>query len=512
MNSSTNKVAVATTSQLAADAAREIAELGGNAVDCGIAAAMCSINTQPGVCALAGSAFVTLWLPDAEPLTIDGNVAVPGKGRCDPAPRAERVAMEYGGGIETLVGASSVAVPGTLAALYLASERYGRIAWRDVMAPSVRAAREGFPLATACHYYLGYAGDVIYGRSADGHSALHYPDGSLRAAGSKIVVPHLADCLDTIAREGQSAFYGGDVGQQIAEHVQANGGLLTMDDLTSYEPAVHPALRVDMGEWQIATNPPPAIGGVNLAAMLHCFGTDSLLQWDDDALLRLIQSQAAVMRYRQSHLDTADDIEEPARRMLELASTDLLLSKWASGSTVHTSAVDDQGAACAVTASSGYGSGEIAPGTGIWLNNCLGELELNRHGLDASPPGRRLPSNMAPGCARSGTSVLALGSPGADRITTALHQFLVNFVQLGLELDEAVAHPRLHLKIDESGDELAVEPGIELPDLDIDVRHYDALSMYFGGVVATLYSQDEGFVAAADPRREGGTYIGPELP
>ncbi len=510
MSSLHNKVAVATTSQLAANAAREVAELGGNAVDCGIAASMCSINTQPGVCALAGSAFVTIWPPDGEPVTIDGNVAVPGKGTADVTPRVERVALEYGGGIETLVGASSVAVPGTLAALFLASERFGRLPWRDLLAPSVRAAKDGFPLAAACHYYLGFAGDVIYGRSADGHQALHHADGSLRESGSTIVVPHLADCLEAIANEGQSIFYEGEVGQRIVDHIGANGGSLSMEDLESYRAAVLPALRVDVGEWQIATNPPPAIGGVNLAAMLHCFGTGKLSAWDDQSLLRLIRSQEAVMRYRQANLDSAEDVSEPARRLLDMATADLLISKWSSGSTVHTSAVDDRGTACAITASSGYGSGEMAPGTGIWLNNCLGELELNRQGLDAGPPGRRLPSNMAPGCARSGSSVLALGSPGADRITTALHQFLVNFMQLGLELDEAVAHPRLHLKIDDNGDELAVEPGIKLPEVDVDIRRYDDISMYFGGVVAAVHDRDEGFGAAADPRREGGTYIGPE--
>ena len=167
-----NKVAVATTSGIAADAATEIAELGGNAVDCGIAASMCSINTQPGVCALAGSAYVSVWDDGGNPITIDGNVAVPGLGL--PAgfsPKIESVTIEYGGGITTLVGASSVAVPGTLAALYLAAERYGRLPWHELMQPSIRAARDGFPLAGACHYYLGYAGDVIYSRSDDGHGA-----------------------------------------------------------------------------------------------------------------------------------------------------------------------------------------------------------------------------------------------------------------------------------------------------------------------------------------------------
>ena len=102
-----SRVAVATTSQLAADAAAEIADAGGNAVDCAIAAAMLSINTEPGVCALAGSAYVTIWPASGDPITIDGNVAVPGSGlRADFSPVAESVYMEYGGGIETLAGAA----------------------------------------------------------------------------------------------------------------------------------------------------------------------------------------------------------------------------------------------------------------------------------------------------------------------------------------------------------------------------------------------------------------------
>ena len=145
-------------------------------------------------------------------------------------------------------------------------------------------------------------------------------------------------------------------------------------------------------------------------------------------------------------------------------------------------------------------------GTGLWLNNCLGELELNRHGLEAGPPGKRLPSNMAPGCARSPGKVLAFGSPGADRITTALHQFLVNFLQRDLDLDTAVALPRIHLKIDSETKDVAYEPGIDMPDLQCSTTCFDEISMYFGGVVAAL-NDNGGFEVAADPRREGGTVI-----
>ena len=510
MSPAGKRIAVATTSPLAADAAAEIAEAGGNAVDCGIAAAMCSINTQPGVCALAGSAFVTIWVDGGQPVTIDGNVAVPGIGADESGPPpAESVELAYGGGVKTLVGASSVAVPGTLAALHIASRRYGRLPWKRIMQPSIRAVRNRFPLPAACHYFLGYAGDVIYGRSTDGHGALHDDKGDLLPVGTSIFVPHLADSLEAIAEEGEDVFYRGEIGRRISDHVRARGGTLTMADLDAYRPDIRPSLIVNMRNWTIATNPPPAIGGANLAAMLLTFGTGAINAWSGEEITRLIQTQRAVMRYRLAHLDLADDVDRSASEMLELAYRGEMISSWSSAATVHTSAVGADGSACAITASSGYGSGEMPAETGMWLNNCLGELELNLHGLDAGPAGKRLPSNMAPGIARSSETVMAMGSPGADRITTALHQFLVNFLQYSLPLEKAVAHPRMHLRIDGDNQDLAVEPGFELPALDIGVTEFPDISMYFGGVVAALARRNGELEAAADPRREGGTCIGP---
>ncbi len=510
MNAIKNSVAVATTSELAASAAEEIAALGGNAVDCGIAASMCSINTQPGVCALAGSAFVTVWRDGDEPVTIDGNVAVPGIGRQDKiAPRAEAVQLAYGGGIETVVGAASVAVPGLLAALHLASRHYGSIPWHVLMAPSIRAAREGFPLAAACHYFLGYAGDSIYGRSADGHGALHDREGKLLPRKSTIVVPHLADSLQAIADEGERVFYSGDIGRRIVEHIQDQGGLLTAEDLSTYRAEVRPCLTTQVGNWTLATNPPPAIGGASLVAMLLTFGTQAFKEWTNDRMLRLIKTQEAIMRYRYQHLDRAEDVGDPLAALLRSAGGNDMISRYASAATVHTSAVDTARLACSITASSGYGSGEMAPRTGIWLNNCLGELELNRFGLDAGPPGKRLPSNMAPSAARSGDALLAMGTPGADRITTASHQFILNFMQRGLDLHDAVAHPRLHLKIDDQTAVVAVEPGFDIPDSGYELSRYEEISMYFGGVAAALVDAKSNLQAAADPRREGGTFAAP---
>jgi gamma-glutamyltranspeptidase/glutathione hydrolase len=240
--------------------------------------------------------------------------------------------------------------------------------------------------------------------------------------------------------------------------------------------------------------------------MLLAFAERPTTRWDPESLAFLVAVQNAVLSYRRDKLNLSDDMPRAAAALLDLARSGDLLSAGMSGATVHTSAVDATGLCCAITASSGYGSGEMPAGTGLWLNNCLGELELNRRGLDAGPPGRRLPSNMAPSAARAGDCVLAIGSPGADRITTALHQFLINYIQLGLGLADAVAHPRLHLEVGDGTANIAVEPGLELPECGFSVTRYPEIGMYFGGVAATSYDPESGFAAAADPRREGGTF------
>jgi gamma-glutamyltranspeptidase/glutathione hydrolase len=503
------KVAIATTSQLAAEAASEVASHGGNAVDCALAAALFTMNTQPGVCALGGGAFVTVWNPDAPPVTIDGNVAVPGRGlkESERGGGASAVTVAYGGGIETLAGPGSVAVPGSLAAIERAWKLFGSARWQDLFAPTITATRNGFPLPAACHYYLGYSGECIFSRSDDGFFSVHRDDRSRKEVGSLIKVPHLADSLEAIATEGARVFYEGELAQTISRHVLDGGGALTFEDLQHYEAIERPSLSVDIGNWTIASTPPPAVGGAVLGAMLHACANMPHREWNRDALSQLITVQRAALDFRRHRLDLADDVGAEAARLLELARNGQLLSRWTSASTVHTSAVDGNGIACAVTASSGYGSGEMPPGTGLWLNNCLGELELNRRGLDAGPPSVRLPSNMAPSIARKKGTVLAVGSPGADRITTALHQFLVNVLQLGMSIEEAIAHPRLHVDTSGEEDRLMAEPGLDLPEVDLPVTISPDINMYFGGIGATLVDRKNGFQVASDPRREGGTLV-----
>jgi len=316
----------------------------------------------------------------------------------------------------------------------------------------------------------------------------------------------LPDSLELIAREGARAFYEGDLAIAMAAHCREGDGMLTREDLRNYRAIEREPLVADIGDWHLASNPPPAVGGAMLTAMLLAFGGHDTKQWDSETLERLIETQRACLDFRQSCLDLADDVSPDALRLIDDARSGRLLSRWTSASTVHTSVVDDRGTGCAITASSGYGSGEMPAGTGLWLNNCLGEIELNRRGLDAGPVGARLPSNMAPSVARREGAVLAVGSPGADRITTAMQQFLINYLQFGMPLDAAIAHPRVH--VDTSGDvpQLKAESGLDLPAVDLPTSIFPELSMYFGGVGVAVFDAMNGFDVAADPRREGGVY------
>jgi gamma-glutamyltranspeptidase/glutathione hydrolase len=503
------RVAIATTTANAAEAARSVAEAGGNAVDCALATAIMSVNSEPGVCALAGGGYVTIWAPGDEPVTIDGNHAVPGLGLRDDERGQGKTSvwLDYGGGIETVVGTGSVAIPGTLAAFERAWRHYGSLDWRELFRPTIEATRDGFPLSAACHYYLGYSGDLIFGRSRDGYRALHDDDGRLVDHGSLIRVPHLADTLDAIADEGADLFYKGELARIISGHVRDGGGALTLDDLAHYEALERPALVADIGSWHIATNPPPAVGGAVLTAMLLACGDLRADDWHAESLSRLVRVQQACLDFRRDRLDISDDVPGDAAELIRHARDGRLLSQWASSSTVHTSAVDDSGMACAVTASSGYGSGEMPERTGLWLNNALGEIELNRREAETREPGARLPSNMAPTVARGDGAVLAIGSPGADRITTAIHQVLTNLLQFEMPLREAIEHPRLHVDTSGEKDQLRAEPGLELPDVDLPVYKFPGLNMYFGGVSVASFDEQRGFEVCADSRRESGVFI-----
>ena len=363
----------------------------------------------------------------------------------------------------------------------------------------------GFPLSNASAEYLAYSHDVVFGWDPPSYDILHHADGTHLRAGEIVRIPHLADSLRAIADEGVDVLYHGDLGAAIAAAVAAQGGLLTRGDLVAYEPIVRVPTHFDLGGWEVFTNPPPALGGASMAAITMLAAHRGFSDWTAEHIPILVRAQRDVLAYRGNVLAESDDVERDAARLLDAAEAGDLHRLNSSPSTTHTSTGDTDGNGCAITVSAGYCSGAMPAGTGFYLNNCLGEMELHPAGYHGLAPGTRLTSNMAPTVARRNDSTLALGSPGASRITTAVSTVLLNFLLVGMSLSDAVDHPRVHTEVFEGRPTIAFEPGIPVEAIDgLDVRRFPDLSMYFGGVQAVITDPATGLFACADPRRVGG--------
>ncbi|PKH44293.1 gamma-glutamyltranspeptidase / glutathione hydrolase [Nocardioides alpinus] len=480
-------LAVAAPNPAAADAAEQVARAGGSAVDAAIAAALVAMVNEVGLVSLSSGGFVTVQPAAGSAYAVDGWVDRPGRGRvADAAVNTWDVSTAYGGGVTITIGPGSVATHGSLSAFGEAHARDGRLPWRELVAPAIDVARGGFRLGSASRFYLDHVHESVFGWDPESHRALHDEDGRLR--GDHVVVADLAATLEVIAGDGPRALHQGDLAALVAKDVQERGGLLGAADLAAYTAVVRAPLTTRVGSWSLATTPPPSVGGVVVASMLRLLDGRPRSGWDADDVAHLVRVQRAVLGHRREVLETAADLDAASRAWLDRVDADHR-AVLESGSTAHVSVTDADGAACSLTVSSGYGAGMIASGTGIWLNNCLGEQELNPPGRHV-PPGSRLLSNMAPTVGRHDDgSTLAIGSPGADRITTAVVSALAGFVSGGLDLTEAVAHPRVH--VHRAG----------LPDEEVRVE--EEPSMYYGGVGAALTTYDGGLEAVADPRREG---------
>jgi gamma-glutamyltranspeptidase / glutathione hydrolase len=509
------RVAVAATGRQALAAGLAVAEDDGNAVDAALASAFVTLATEPGIVSLAGGAYVAVWPAGGDPVVVDGNVEMPGRGG-DPGRLGggiRELSTDYGGGVTMYVGPGSVATPGIVPAFAVAAERYAVLPWGRLVAPAVEAARS-YPLGAAAARYLGHVADTLFAEDDEARRLVEGPDGAAPQAGQPCANDLLVETLARLADEGPALFAGGDVGRALVQAMGDQGGLVTAEDLAAYEPAVRTAHRLTVGEWEVATNPPPAVGGPMLALMLgELARRPADWTWDD-----AIEIQRRVLGYRASVHDLSPDLEADGLDLLARIGDRGLDALHGSSSTAHVSAVDSEGNACAVTMSSGYSAGLCIPGTGVLLNNTLGEIELNRRGLHALRPGTRLASNMAPttgrtrGDADGGGRPLAIGSPGADRITTALMLVLGQGCLHGRDLGEAIAAPRLHLRLQDDGGfvveherDAAIAAAVTRAGLP--AHEYPEPHMYFGGVGAALETPEGDLVAAGDSRREAATGV-----
>lgn len=503
----THTFAAAAGTPYAAAAAAEVYKAGGNAADAAVAAAAAVGVTEPLMSSIGGGGFALVRDPDGSAELIDYFDAMPGKGLPESAfgagGKPQTVILKYGAGVRSIIGGASAAVPGTLRGWEALLQRYGRLTLGEALAPAARLAREGFRLCKTSGMWLQVADEVL--KLTDETRKNFYTGDRVYLEGEEMRFPELADTFEAVGEEGVDLFYEGRLARQISSYILAMGGIITERDLAEYRPVIRKPLAIRYGAGEIYTNCPPSAGGATLAQMLEIVSGYDLAALPEADYVKIM---AGAMKYALRDRETEYTAGEENARVAERLTSEQYIKAqrrriFGSPHTTHLSCVDAEGFAVSITASMGYGSGLVIPGTGIPMNNTLGEPELNPTGFHALKPGERLVSSMSPTIVSSEEGgLVSLGSPGASRIPTAILQTLVNVLDHGMPLESAVLAPRFHSE----GDLFAYEAGARKADLDLYERvlAYDEPSMYFGGVNAVRRTPQGLFEASADPRRSGG--------
>jgi gamma-glutamyltranspeptidase / glutathione hydrolase len=491
----------------AAEAAAEVYRAGGNAADAAVAAAAAVSVTEPLLSSIGGGGFALVRDPDGETELIDYYDTMPGKGLPESEFGAggspQTIVLKYGAGVNSTVGGASVAVPGALRGWEALLGRHGKLTLRETLAPAVRLAREGFRLCKTSAMWFQVAEEVL--RLTEETRKSFYKGDRVYLEGEEVRFPELADTLEAIGEGGAEVMYEGELARRLSGYILKMGGIITERDLVEYQAVIRRPLSVVYGHGEIYTNGPPSAGGPTLAQMLRIVsGYDLAAMSADDYARVLAGAMRFALRDREiAYVDGAEN-EIVARKLTsEEYARHQRRRIFGSPQTTHISCVDAEGAAVSITATMGYGSGLVVPGTGIPMNNTLGEPELNPRGFHALKPGERLISSMSPTIVSSQEGgLISLGSAGASRIPTAILQTLVNVLDFGTPLETAVLAPRFHAE----GDLFAYEAGARTTDLDRyeQVLPFEEPNMYFGGVNAVRRTPEGPFEAAADPRRSGG--------
>ena len=509
------KGAVAAGHPLTAKAGAEVLAEGGNAVDACIAAAFVSwvaesTLTGPG----AGGFMLVHQARDRSTRVLDHFVTVPGLG-LTARQLAEMDAIEIAFTPESSqafhIGVASCAVPGAVAGLGEAHRRFASLPWRTLLEPAIRHAREGV-VVTEAQAYLHAILDLIL-RHTKAAAAIYGPDGERLTAGDRLVMSDLAETLELLAERGAGEFYRGELAHRIAAYFDEQGGALTIGDLADYRVIQRRPVQAPFLEHEFESNPPPSAGGVLIGLGLRLLDRVGLAgpPGSAEAMAQLVEIMRSLdaarggafasQLYRGGLARRLFD----ARALAERVRTLRTLRPEAVRGTTHISVVDARGNAASLTASTGAGSGVVVPGTGIQLNNMLGEFDLSVTGK-ITRPGIRFTSGMAPSLVlRDGRPRLVVGSAGSLRLRGAILQVVVNAVGHGLGIEEAIERPRVHL----DDPHVQAEGGHDARELDrleefgYDLVRWRRRNLYFGGVSGVELRDDGTLAAAGDPRRGG---------
>ena len=507
------RIAIAGGSPETAAAGARIAGLGGNATDVAAAAALTATVAEVLMASLGGSAFLMVRRPGRTAELIDGGDMAPDvAGRQPPGQDAFRsVHLPYGDGIEVMAGHASVGVPGMLAAVELAWKRHGTLPWSEIVAPALELARQPIPLGRTTADWLGLAGRLLFFEQPESRGCFFRDGDRPLREGELFQIPDLAQSFEAISEQGAAALYCGDLGILFAREIVDHGGLVSRRDLANYQALVRKPLTARSAGFNLALNPAPAVGGAAVGMLIHLLESEWRRCSRDAERARLwAQVQSCLVRLRTGGSLPSECQDAAVRRFLEGTHLARHARALQSPHTTHLSVASEDGWLVSVTMSNGYGSGITIPGTGIPCNNSLGEPELNPHGYHSAPAASRLISNMAPTVAwHSDGRCLAIGSPGASRITTSIAQVWARYAFEGAGFEKAVTAPRLHVESFEDGIRAQCEPGIDtsLLTAEFTVRSFDRPDMYFGAVKLAGIDAQGRVHAVADERRHGGVEI-----
>jgi len=483
---------------------------GGNAADASISAILAATVAEPMLCSLGGGGHVLVQQDGRAPVSLDCFTHTPRQRRVDNLDFFPIVGNFGPDTQEFHVGMASIATPGVVAGLFALHQRYGRIPFAEAAQPAIDLARSGVALNRVQHYTLNILEPIV--RASPGAAQLFGladQTASLPAPGALIRNPALVDFLDELCRQGPELFYLGEVARHLASDSVHHGGHLTLADLANYRVRWRRPLRWQYRDAILWSTPPPAFGGMMLA--LACAGLAASLQpdtrHDDPARLQALcraMAQSEELRLQLEQPELLGSARGLRMTFAGLAETGPTVRR----GTTQISIEDGNSLAISMTLSNGEGSGYVLPGTGIMLNNMLGEEDINRTGFHTWPTNRRLASMMAPTILRRGRRRWLMGSGGSNRIRTALVQVISNIVDFDLPLDEAINAPRIHLACDRLAIETPERYWSEttlswLAEQFPDARHWPQRNMYFGGVHATGPNG-----ATADPRRAGKAAVG----
>jgi gamma-glutamyltranspeptidase / glutathione hydrolase len=519
----------------------DVLKRGGNAVDAAVAVGFALAVTLPRAGNIGGGGFMLIHRADRNhTIAIDYRETAP-------AATTKDVFLDANGEADPFKSRYSglaVGVPGTVAGLELAWRKYGsgKFSFADLIAPSIALARQGLTVDDDVADSLPLAAKALAAHPSSARMFLR-ADGSVKQAGDRIALDDLAATLEAIAANGAAGFYEGTVAEKMVAAVQGAGGRMTMADLAGYRAVERQPVSGTYRGYNVVSMPPPSSGGAHIIEILNILEDFPLTGQGLNSAASLHEmAEAEKLAYadRAAWLGDPDFIKIPLAGLTSKAYAEHLRAlispdharpatdirpgepqRYESDQTTHFSIVDSDGDAVAntYTLNLPYGSGLVADGTGILLNNELDDFAAkpgaaNVYGLlggDANAPGpmRRPLSSMSPTLVfKDGKLMMATGSPGGSRIITVVLQVIVNVIDHGLNVAEAQNAPRAHDQL--YPDEIRIERGIS-PDtvrLLEAMGHKVVLSPSMGSANTIVRAPDGELTGASDLRQRGTLAVG----